>query len=114
MIDIKTEKESDILRIDVNGEIDASSSIHLDNAIEKAFSEGENKILINLEKLDYISSAGLGVFISRLEEMKEKNIGMVLYGLNQGVFEVFEILGLEKLLRIEKDKETAINAINEA
>lgn len=89
------------------GEIDASSSIDLDLAIAKSVGEGFTKILVDCSSLEYISSAGLGVFMSYIEEFKEKNIGMVLFGMNEKVANTFEILGLNELLRIAPDKAEA-------
>jgi anti-sigma B factor antagonist len=106
-MDIQTKIENQIFEILVEGEIDASSSIHLDNAMETAFSD-HKKIMVNLEKLDYISSAGLGVFIARLQEIGEKNVQLILFGLNDKVRQVFNILGLEDLLNIVTDRKEAI------
>ena len=77
MVDIKTVKENDICKILVVGEVDASSSIELDNAIKAAF-ESEKKIIVDLSGLDYISSAGLGVFVSHLEDIRG-GIDLVLF-----------------------------------
>ncbi len=110
MIDIRTNIENGIYEISVDGDIDASSSIHLDNALENALND-HTKILVNLESLNYISSAGLGVFIARLDEIKNNNLKMVLYGLNDKVHNVFKILGLEELLTIKTDKAKAIEEI---
>ena len=107
MIDIKTIKEDDILLIDVNGEVDATSSIQLDNAFKNAFNT-EKKVMVNLENLEYISSAGLGVFVSHLEEIDTKKIGMVLFGLSESVYSVFSLLGLPELFEIVGTKEEAI------
>jgi len=111
MVDIKTSKENGIFLIEVNGEVDASSSIQLDNTIKSAF-ESEQKIMVDLARLEYISSAGLGVFVSHLEEIHAKNIELVLFGLSEAVYQVFNLLGLPQLLKIVPTKEEAINALN--
>ncbi|MEP1034536.1 STAS domain-containing protein [Ekhidna sp.] len=113
MTDISTENTDGIHFITVNGEIDAGSSIYLDNALKQAMDNGEKKIIADLSGLDYISSAGLGVFISHLDEFKLKNIELTLFGINETVKQVFDILGLEKLLTIEKTKEEAIKSFDE-
>ncbi|WP_420316789.1 STAS domain-containing protein [Ekhidna sp.] len=113
MADITTEKIDDIHLIKVDGEIDAGSSIYLDDAIKSAMEQGEKKIIVDLSRLDYISSAGLGVFISHLDEFKLKEIKLTLFGINETVRQVFEILGLEKLLTIVENKEGAISSFNE-
>jgi anti-sigma B factor antagonist len=113
MIHIKRLQEDGADIMALVGEIDASSSIELDLAIAKSVGEGFNKILVDCSALEYISSAGLGVFMSYIEEFKDKNIRMVLYGMNDKVANTFEILGLNELLQIGKDKAQAKNLINE-
>jgi len=86
------------------GEIDASSSIELDLAIAKSVGEGFSQILVDCSALEYISSAGLGVFMSYIEEFKDRGIVMVLFGMSEKVENTFNILGLNELLKIGKDK----------
>ena len=113
MAEIKKENREDIHIISVLGEIDAGSSIYLDNAIKEALEEKMKKIVINLSELEYISSAGLGVFISHLDEFKHDEVTLVLFGINDSVKQVFDILGLEKLLKIVNTEEEALDAVNE-
>ena len=113
MAEISTENKDGIHFITVNGEIDAGSSIYLDNALKEAMENGEKKIVADLSGLDYISSAGLGVFISHLDEFKLQNVELALFGINETVKQVFDILGLEKLLTIENTKEEAIKSLDE-
>jgi len=93
--------------ITINGDVDASSSIMLDEAINKAIREGQQHILIDCVNLNYISSAGLGVFMSYIEELKAKNSRMVLFGLSERVENVFRVLGLDQLLNIMDTKDQA-------
>ena len=113
MAEISTENKDGIHFISINGEIDAGSSIYLDDALKAAMENGEKKIVADLSGLNYISSAGLGVFISHLDEFKLQNIELALFGINDTVKQVFDILGLEKLLTIEETKEAAIQSFNE-
>lgn len=113
MIHIKRLQEDDAEVLALIGEIDASSSIELDLAIAKSAGEGFKKILIDCSSLEYISSAGLGVFMSYIEEFKDKNIKMVLFGMNDKVANTFEILGLNELLKIGRDKAEAKKLIHE-
>lgn len=113
MTEIKTDKKSGIHFIGVEGEIDAGSSIYLDNALKEAVDNGEKKIAVDLNGLKYISSAGLGVFISHLDEFTTEKIKLVIFGVNETVKEVFTILGLEKLLLIVETEKEAIDSFNE-
>ncbi len=112
MIHIKRLQEDGADVLVLIGEIDASSSIELDLAIAKSVGEGFSKILVDCAALEYISSAGLGVFMSYIEEFKDNNILMVLFGMSEKVANTFEILGLNELLTISKDKVQAKKLIN--
>jgi anti-sigma B factor antagonist len=114
MVQIETVKEDEITILSINGEVDASSSIQLDESLGAVVMNGDPKILIDCSGLNYISSAGLGVFMSYIEEVNIRNIKMALFGLNDKVMNVFDILGLDQLLTIVKTKEEAISKINEA
>ncbi|HYF70555.1 MAG TPA: STAS domain-containing protein [Ohtaekwangia sp.] len=113
MIHIKRLQEDGADVLILIGEIDASSSIELDLAIAKSVGEGFSKILIDCHALDYISSAGLGVFMSYIEEFKDRNIRMVLFGMSEKVANTFSILGLNELLTIGKDKVEAKQLMDE-
>ncbi|HNP17382.1 MAG TPA: STAS domain-containing protein [Fulvivirga sp.] len=107
MVDVKRIQENNYDLITIVGEVDASSSIELDTALSEALASGHKSFLVDCTSLEYISSAGLGVFMSYIEDIKKNNVKLVLYGLNEKVANVFEILGLDQLLSIKKDKEEA-------
>lgn len=107
MVDVRTDFEGDSCLITVDGEVDASSSIYLDEALEKAVNADVTKILIDCQNLNYISSAGLGVFMSYIQELETKEKKMVLYHMSDKVYKVFEILGLHQLLTIVETEEQA-------
>jgi anti-sigma B factor antagonist len=113
MVHIKRIQEDGADIIAIIGEIDASSSIELDLTIAKSVGEGFRKIVVDCTALEYISSAGLGVFMSYIEEFKDKNIHMVLFGLKEKVINTFVILGLADLLNICQNKNEAKKLVNE-
>ena len=79
------------------GDLDANSSVHFDQKISKLFAEGRYDIHIDGSNLPYISSAGLGVFVSHLEDLTANEGKFVISGLSDTVAEVFRILGLDQL-----------------
>ena len=113
MVHIKRIQEDGADIISVIGEIDASSSIELDLAIARSVGEGFKKILVDCSALEYISSAGLGVFMSYIEELREKNIPMVIYGMKEKVANTFHILVLADLLQFTQTREEAKKLANE-
>ncbi|MCH8903386.1 MAG: STAS domain-containing protein [Bacteroidetes bacterium] len=112
-MEIFKQKQGDSLLISVEGELDASSSIDMDKAIEATINEGIYKLLINCEKLSYISSAGVGVFVSYVEDIKNKNGKIVFYKMQANVLSVLQILGLDKILSIAETEEEAKLILNE-
>lgn len=111
MIEIHKDIENNYLLITVEGEADASSSIHLDNSIKESIAENHKIILVDCTNLNYISSAGLGVFMSHIGEIEEKEINFILFGLSEKVLNVFNMLGLDQLLTIKSNKEEALAGI---
>lgn len=100
-----------VLRLE--GEVDASNSVELDMAIQQLLAEKPGKILVDGSSLQYISSAGLGVFMSYLEDFQEKEVRFIIYGLNNKVKNVFHILGLDQLLVIEDNEVKALELLYE-
>ena len=109
-IDSHTTNDNNVFELAVQGEIDASSSIHLEKALKEAMSQSQ-KIIVDMSELEYISSAGLGVFMSILQDLEQRNIQMVLFDLKQKVIEVFDILGLDQLMNIKATKEEALSEL---
>lgn len=109
---VSTTKESDFYIIKLDGELDASSCIILDEEISTAVANDEKKILIDCTDLTYISSAGLGVFMSYLQDFETNKVSLVLFNLSPKVKSVFKILGLDELIKIVESKEKAKELIN--
>ena len=114
MVEITTQTNEGIHLLMVDGEVDASSSIHLDNAVREAMEGGHKKIMVDGSNLNYISSAGLGVFMSYLEDFNNQGIRFVVFGLQEKVNHVFELIGLENLLKIVRTKEEAEAYLNDS
>jgi len=112
-MDIVTNKDGDTVTISLYGELDASSSIRLDKELESALQSKSKKILVDCLGLTYISSAGLGVFMSYLHDFEIKKISIALFNVSEKVKDVFYILGLESLIRITNTKEEAAAFVNE-
>ncbi len=113
MVDIETYIKDNVALIVINGDVDASSSIHLDESLNNQLAKKEHNVVIDCSELHYISSAGLGVFMSYIEEFKATNQKFVLFGLSKKVKNVFEMLGLDQLMNLVETKEEAYLFVNE-
>ena len=94
----------------LDGELDASSAIMLDAALQNPTILTYKKALIDCQRLSYISSAGLGVFIAHLQRLQDLGVTLVLFHMQEKVFNVFEILGLDALMQIVSTQEQALAA----
>lgn len=113
MIEITNRIEDYAYVVIINGDVDASSSIYLDKAITDAIEDNFKNILIDCSNLNYISSAGLGVFMSYIQDFETKGINLIIFGLSEKVKNVFQILGLDQLLQIVDSEEKAKLVIND-
>ncbi|MDO6439690.1 STAS domain-containing protein [Cyclobacterium sp. 1_MG-2023] len=114
MLTINKTAEKSHITIALQGEVDASNSVELDEVIQEALDDNIKNILVDGTDLQYISSAGLGVFMSYLEDFNEHNILFIIYGLNEKVMNVFHILGLDQLITIIDSREEAEKLVHEA
>jgi len=102
------EIDSQIRIIHVNGFLDAHTFQNLDDVIMNVFREGIYKIGINLENVNYISSAGAGVFIGTHGPAKESGGDLILINPMESVIRVFELLGITQLFTIVKSIDEAV------
>ena len=91
--------ENKVLTIAVEGSIDTVTSSDFENNVINALDDA-TKLIIDFEKVDYVSSAGLRTILLLNEKMDELN-GMVIKNINEDVREVFEMTGFDELLNIE-------------
>lgn len=113
MVQLETQIIDKTVVIAIDGDIDASSSIQLDESLGEQLEQEHQNIVIDCTDLNYISSAGLGVFMSYIEEYKGNNQKFVLFGLSEKVKNVFDMLGLDQLMNIVSDKEAAFKFLDE-
>lgn len=85
--------------IKVGGYIDTTTSAELEHALDGLLKAGTYDIIIDLGNVDYISSAGWGIFISEIKGIREKGGDLKLVRMIPDVFEVFELLEFHYILK---------------
>ncbi|HRI29717.1 MAG TPA: STAS domain-containing protein [Chitinophagales bacterium] len=96
-----------LLLLSIDGDLDASSSMLMDEVIVDALQNQQYQILINCGRLNYISSAGLGVFVSHRDSLLQQNGALVFYNMNERVYNIFELLGLHNIFNIVPNEHDA-------
>lgn len=110
---ISSATEADFAVIRLDGAVDAHTAPQFEEAVQNVIDEGQNKIVVDCEKLTYISSAGLGVFMGFVEEVREAGGDIKICGLSEKVKQPFEILGFESLFHFCPDVESAKEKFSE-
>lgn len=87
------------LVISVSGRIDTTTAPALEQEI-KASLEGVQKLVVDIADVEYVSSAGLRVFLSTHKVMAKQG-GMVVKNVSESVKEIFEVTGFADILTIE-------------
>jgi len=99
--------------ISLKGYLDAHTAPELEETIRSLLDEGKVKIVINLNELNYISSAGLGVFMGFIEEIRDKGGDIKLAEASDKVYRVFDLLGFPMLYEILSKEEEALKRFSE-
>ena len=113
-MEIKEERHSSFVTLSPQGDLDANSSVDLDEKIQGMLETGDRFFHIDGAGIQYISSAGLGVFVSHLEEIKQVEGKLVLSSLSESVQDVFTLLGLDQLLTIVASQEDAVQYLTQS
>jgi stage II sporulation protein AA (anti-sigma F factor antagonist) len=94
------------------GRIDTTTSGSLEDALRRAVDDGARSILVDFAAVDYISSAGLRVFLVLAKRLKDERGRLVLCSLPQPVRQVFHLAGFMPLFKVEPSREAALASLS--
>jgi anti-sigma B factor antagonist len=97
---IRSRQSGKIDIIEPIGELDAHTASRLEDALKVCIAEGRHNIIVNCSELDYISSAGLGVFMAYIEDVRSLGGDIKLSSMSAKVYNVFDLLGFPTLYDI--------------
>lgn len=95
--------------IKVGGYIDTTTSSELERALDSLLKQGRFYIVVDLGNVDYISSAGWGIFISEIKSIRENGGDLKLVRMVPDVYEIFELLEFHHILDVYDSVEEATN-----
>ncbi len=96
--------------IKVGGYIDTTTSSELERALTTLIKKEQYRIIVDLADVDYISSAGWGIFISEIKGIKQNRGDLKLVKMIPEVYEVFELLEFHYILKAYDTLEEAVEA----
>jgi anti-sigma B factor antagonist len=101
---------TDITKVTVQGFLDAHTVPEMEKIIQNLIHDGKYKIIVDFKDLSYISSAGLGVFMSVIGDVKGNNGDIVLMDMPPKIYKVFDLLGFTEIFTIVDNEDAAIQA----
>jgi anti-sigma B factor antagonist len=94
--------------LELIGELDAHTASQLENSLKNLIDNEKHQIIVNCQQLDYIASAGLGVFMAYIEDVRSLGGDIKLTNMNSKVYNVFDLLGFPTLYDILEQEQDAI------
>lgn len=104
-----TKKDNEnVVVLYIKGYLDAHTAPMLENELQSLTDQGKFRIVVNFKDLIYISSAGLGVFMGFIEDIRNNQGDIKLSNMNPKIYRVFDLLGFPMLYDITEEEQQAI------
>ncbi len=113
-INIRRKEDSEITVVEIRGVIDTGTTLILDEYLSGLLRENCFKILVNMEEVTYVSSAGWGLFVSLLQKTREHDGDIKLFAMRYEVRNVFNMLAFHNLILTYATEEEAVTAFGKA
>lgn len=111
---IRSSQQDDLTVLSPEGYLDAHTAPEFENAIQREIEAGHRKLIVDCAGLSYISSAGLGVFMSFLEDLRDAGGDIKISGPSPKVLQVFELLGFPAIFDMLPDLPAAVKRYAES
>ena len=99
MLTINKTKENEKLLVTLEGRLDTTTAPQLEGELKNSF-DGVQELVLDFEKLEYISSAGLRVLLSAQKVMNKQG-SMKIVHVGEVIQEIFEVTGFSDILTVE-------------
>jgi len=98
-ISLSESERDQVSEVRVDGVIDTTTASDLEEVIESLLKRQRYMIILDLAGVDYISSAGWGIFISRIKDVRNNRGDIKLANMIPNVYEIYELLEFDKVLK---------------
>ncbi|MBF0459085.1 MAG: STAS domain-containing protein [Nitrospirae bacterium] len=112
-MEVIAEKSDGMDVISLNGRLDASNASALDEKMKDCLSRKPEKVIISLKGLEYVSSAGLRVFLGIAKEIKMAGGKLAFAEPDANVLKVLKMSGLDTFLKIYKSMDDAVSGLRQ-
>lgn len=111
-IDVKPRGEN-IVVVTLRGEIGTETVNQFKDRIDQLVSEGQTKIIMDFQEVNYLNSMGLGVVAATLKKVKKSKGDLKLIKLSPAVQELFELTRLTKVFEIFESEDEALKSFSQ-
>ncbi len=109
-MEIYRREVGDVVIFDINGEIDLYNAPEIKEKIKDEMNKNKVNVIINLDRVSYIDSSGIGVLISSLSNLKKIGGALKLINVYASVRKVFELTKLTSFFDIYDNESDALIA----
>ncbi len=102
------DKDNQVTIVDIHGVVDTGTTLILDDHLSSQLRDQRYKLVLNMEGVSYVSSAGWGLFISLLQKTREQGGDIKLAALSTEVKNVFNLLAFSNLISSFKTVDEAV------
>ena len=108
---VEREDAASLPVVTVHGELDVEAAPELRRALIEAIDEHPGRpVVVDLEGVDFIDSAGLGVLVGGLKRARDREGDVMLVATGQNVLKVLELTGLTRAFEIHPSRAAALGA----
>jgi anti-sigma B factor antagonist len=104
---IRTDRDGSVCTVALEGEVDVYTAPRLKAQLVELIDAGCVDVIVDLEKVVFIDSSGLGVLVSALRRAREKDGAVRIVCTRDSVLKIFRITGLDKVFPIFSDASEA-------
>ena len=110
MIEMQDELQDDVLVLSPTGRIDGANAKAYEDTLLDRIKAGHSKILLDCQRINYISSAGLRVLLMASRRAGEAAGSLILCEVQDQVHDVFKFSGFAEIIQIHDDRDAALEA----
>jgi anti-anti-sigma factor len=107
---IHEQTESGVVVVSPQGRIDSTTFSILERHLQTVAAAGHTRVVVDFTGVDYISSAGLRVMLALAKRARDQKGRVALFGLNDGVRQVFDLAGFTSLFTVAPTRSDALQS----
>ncbi len=108
---IKEDKQGEILIVRVSEHLDTASSTIFESRLLGLIDRGERLMVVDCGELEYVNSAGLKVFLLAAKRLEPLGGKLVLCALAPSVLMIFEMIGFTRIMKIVPSLDEALRVL---